>query len=65
MSGSSASALFRAVPAQQLLELGEDLDQKVLAAEVGEGVLLDLAAVAIGLDDADILVDSAAGRSEL
>ena len=51
----------RAVPAEQPLELGEDLDQKVLAAEVGEGALLDLAAVAIGLDDADILVDSAAG----
>ena len=33
----------------------------VLAAEVGEGALLDLAVVAIGLDDADILVDRATG----
>ena len=30
-------------------------------AEVGEGALLDLTVVAIGLDDADILVDRATG----
>ncbi len=50
-----------AVLAEQPLELGQDLNQEILAAEVGEGALLDLAAVAIGFDDADILVDRAAG----
>ncbi len=51
----------RAVPAEQPLELGEDLDQKVLAAEVSKSALLDFASLAVGLDDADILVDRAAG----
>ena len=54
----------RSVAAEESLEFGEDLDQEVLAAEVGEGALLDLAVVAIGLDDADILVDRAAGGSD-
>ena len=31
----------RSVPAEEPLELGEDLDQEVLAAEVGESALLD------------------------
>src|SRR5271157_2115208 len=51
----------RAVPAEEPLELGWDLDKEVLAAKVGESALLNLAVVAIGLDDADILVDRAAG----
>jgi hypothetical protein len=51
----------RSVAAEEPLELGEDLDQEILAAEVGESALLDLTVVAIGLDDADILVDRAAG----
>src|SRR4029077_12840053 len=51
-------------PAEEPLELGQDLDQEVLAAEVGEGALLDLAVVAIGLDDADILVNRATGRPD-
>ena len=51
----------RSVPAEEPLELGEDLDQEVLVTEVGESALLDLTVVAIGLDDADILVARAAG----
>ena len=65
MSGSSASAAVRAIPSEQLFELGEDLDQKVLAAYVGEGVMLNLAVVAIGLYDADIFVEIAAGGANL
>ena len=53
-----------AVAAEEPLELGEDLDQEVLAAEVGDGALLDLAVVAIGFDDADVLVDRAAGGAD-
>ena len=55
----------RAVPAEQPLELGEDLNQEILAAEVSKSALLDLAAVAVSLDDADILVESTAGGTNV
>ena len=61
MSGIVDLDGVRSVPAEEPLELGQDLDQEVLAAEVGDRPLLDLAIVAIGLDEADILVDGAAG----
>ena len=47
--------------AEEALELGKQLDEQIFAAQVGEGALLDLAVVAIGFDDADILVDRAVG----
>jgi len=49
------------IVAEQASQLGEHLRQQVHAAQIGEGALLDLAIVAIGFDDADILVDRAAG----
>jgi hypothetical protein len=52
---------FGRIAAEESAELGEDLDEEVLAAEVGEGALLDLAGLAEGLDDADVLVEGAAG----
>jgi len=48
------------VPGEKLAELGEQLDEKVLASEIGDDALLDLAALAVGFDDADVFVDGAA-----
>jgi hypothetical protein len=47
--------------AEQALKLGKQLHEQVLAAQLGEGALLDLAVVAKGLDDADIFIDRAVG----
>jgi hypothetical protein len=52
------------VAAEQSLELGEHLNEEVLASEIGNDALLDLAAVAVGFDDADGLVDGAAGGAD-
>jgi hypothetical protein len=52
------------VPTEQSLELGEDLDEEIFAAEIGDQALLDLAAFAVGFDDADVLVDGAAGGAD-
>ena len=53
------------VAGEEPAELGEDLDEEVLASEVGDDALLDLAAFAVGFDDADVFVDGAARRSGL
>ena len=45
-------------------ELGEDLEEEVLASEIGDDALLDLAAFAVGFDDADVFVDGAAGGAD-
>jgi hypothetical protein len=47
--------------AEQAFQLWEDFREQVLAAQIGNGALLDLAVVAIGFDDADVLVNRAAG----
>jgi hypothetical protein len=52
--------LVGGVPGEEPPELGEDLDEEVLASEVGDDALLDLTVLAVGLDDADVLVDGAA-----
>ena len=44
-----------------MLKPGEHGGQHVLAAEIRDDPLLDLAVFAIGFDDADIFVDSALG----
>src|SRR4051812_19806223 len=41
-------------------ELGEHLEEEVLSSEIGDDALLDLTAVAVSLDDADVFVDGAA-----
>ena len=38
--------------------------QEVLATEVGDDALFDFTVVAIGFDDADVLVDGAVGRGD-
>jgi hypothetical protein len=48
------------IAAEECSELGEDRDEEVLASEVGDDALLDLAAFTVGLDDANVLVDGAA-----
>jgi hypothetical protein len=49
--------------AEETFELGEEGLEEILAAEVGDGALLDFAAVAIGFDDADVfIVGAVAGR---
>ncbi len=60
MSGSSASG-YPSGPRRGAAGAWEDLSKKVLATQVGEGALLNLAVVANGLDDADIVVDRAIG----
>ena len=42
--------------AEQTFQFGEDFGEQIHAAQIGHGALLDLAIVAIGFDDADILV---------
>ncbi|MBV8231098.1 MAG: hypothetical protein JO329_14020, partial [Planctomycetaceae bacterium] len=49
---------------EESAELGEHLDEEVLASEIDDDALLDLAAVAVGFDDADVFVDSAAGGAD-
>ena len=61
-AGSGASAVVLA--GEELAELGEDLDEEVLASEIGDDALLDLAVFAVGLDDADVFVDGAAGGAD-
>ena len=49
---------------QHALQVGEQSGEDVLASEIGDDALLDLAVVPIGLDDAHVLVDGAArGRN--
>jgi hypothetical protein len=45
---------------EEFAELGKDLDQEVLATEIGDDALLDLTVLAVGFDDADVFVDGAA-----
>jgi hypothetical protein len=47
--------------AEEAFETGQELLEPVLATEVGDDPLPDLAILAEGLDDADVLVDGAAG----
>ncbi len=56
--------LLAAVAPEQSLELGEDRGEEVFAAEIGDDALLDLSAFAVGFDDADVLVECAAGRAD-
>ena len=53
-----------AVAGEEPLELGEHVDEEVLASEIGDDALLDLAAFAVGFDDADVFVDGAAGGAD-
>src|SRR5262249_10268760 len=49
---------------EEAAELREDLDEEVLAAEVSDDALADLAVFAGGFDDADVFVDGAAGGAD-
>ena len=60
MSGSSASPASARSPPSNRWNLGR-IATKILTAEIGDGPLLDLAVLTIGLNEADILVDCAAG----
>ena len=48
-------------PLQPAFELGQDARQHILAAQVGDGALFDVAVFAVRLDDAYRLVDGAVG----
>ncbi len=52
------------VAGEESSELGEDLHEEVLASEVGDDALLDLAVLADRLDDADVFVDGAGGGAD-
>ena len=45
---------------EKFAELGEKLDQQVLATEIGDDALFDLTIFSVGFDDADIFVDGTA-----
>jgi hypothetical protein len=45
------------VATAQSLELGEDLDEEIVAAAIGDDALLDLSALAVGFDEADVFVE--------
>ena len=59
------AGLFVGVADEEASELGEDLGEKILAAEVGDHALFDLTVLAVGFDDADVFVDGAAGGADL
>ncbi len=46
------------------MQLGEKFREQVLAAEVSDGALFDLAVLPVGLDDADVLVDGTVGGGD-
>jgi hypothetical protein len=52
------------VSGEEPLELGEDGQEEILAAEVNDDALFDLTDVAIGFDDADVFMDGATGRAD-
>ena len=56
--------ISRRLAGEEPSELGEDLDEEVLASEIGDDALLDLTAFAVGFDDADVFVDGAAGGAD-
>jgi hypothetical protein len=53
------AGLAAGIAVEEPAELGEQFDEQVLASEIGDDALLDLAVVAIGFDDADVFVDGA------
>jgi hypothetical protein len=61
---SAISWLGVGIACEEAAELGEELDEEVFASEIGDDALLDLTAVAVGFDDADIFVDGAAGGAD-
>ncbi|HMB06441.1 MAG TPA: hypothetical protein VKP69_22245 [Isosphaeraceae bacterium] len=52
------------VAPEESFELGEDLDEEIFTAEIGDDALLDLAGFAVGFDDADLFVDGSAGGAD-
>jgi hypothetical protein len=61
---SRCGVLLADVAPEQSLELGEDFDEEIFAAEIGDDALLDLSAFAVGFDDADVFVECAAGGAD-
>ena len=58
------ASLSRGFSGEEPAELGKHLEEEVLATEVGDDALLDLAALAVGFDDTDVFVESAAGGAD-
>jgi hypothetical protein len=52
------------VAVEESPELGEQVDEEILASEIGDDALLDLAVLAVGFDDADVFVDGAVLRAD-
>ena len=50
--------------AQDAFETGQQLLEHVFATQFGNDALFDLAVLAIGFDDADVLVDGTAGGGD-
>jgi hypothetical protein len=49
---------------EEPLQLGQQGREDVLRSEIDKGALFDLAVLAVGLDDADVLMDGAVGRRD-
>src|SRR5580698_8798220 len=56
--------LRKLLTGEELAKLGKDLDQEIFATEVGDDTLLDLTVFTVGLNDADVFVDSTAGGAD-
>ena len=52
------------VAAEDAFKFGQQRVEDILAAKVGDDALLDLAVVAVGFDNADVLVDRAVGGGD-
>src|SRR5262249_26309949 len=51
---------IRSLAGEEPSQLGEHFDEEVLPSEIGDDALLDLTAIAVGFDDADVFVDGTA-----
>jgi hypothetical protein len=52
------------IASEEAPELGKQLDEEILAAEIHDDALLDLTTFAVGFNDPDVLVDEAAGGAD-
>jgi hypothetical protein len=59
--GVAVFASHQGFTEQDALQLGQQSGEEIFATEVGDDALFDLAVLAIGFDDADVLVDGAVG----
>jgi len=65
VNGIGIFAFRRGRAEQEALEFGQQGCEEVLASELGDDPLFNFAVVAVGFDNADVLVDGAIGGRDL